>query len=396
MLQTLTDISTKELKQIAQPTIDDILKVGSDKETMLRILGATKSNRRKNYFQQALYLYPELLNDEHSKQVIKDKKKSMVNGARTGRLRVNGYYIYLIPDLYAFCERLFLVIEEPNGLLNNNEVYTNVFEEGKVDLLRSPHLYKEHCIRNNIRKEKIDDWFITKVVYTSVKDPISRIMQFDNDGDKSLVIQDDLFVEIAERNMEGVVPLYYEMESAESEKITNRKIYDSLLMAFKANIGEVSNNITKVFNSKNPDLEVVKWLTAENNYIIDFAKTLYMPKRPDDVDEKIKEYIKTKVPHFFIEAKGKDKDKVEPINNSTVNRLRRIIPNKRIKFEDVAGEFDYKVLMSEEVEHLNHEIIKKYEQLDRGKKWIINDFKNNKSYDKLHVFAYIRDELRKV
>ncbi len=34
----------------------------------------------------------------------------------------------------------------------------------------------------------------------------------------------------------------------------------------------------------------------ENNFTIDFAKTLFMPTRPDHVDEKIKDYIKNKVP----------------------------------------------------------------------------------------------------
>lgn len=397
MLQTLTDISTKELKSIAQATVDDILRLGSDKETMLRVLGATGTNKYKNYYQQALYLYPELLNDEHSKKIIKDKKKALVNDGRTGKLKINGYYIFLIPDLFAFCERLFLGIESPNGLLENGEVYTNIFVEGKVDLLRSPHLYKEHCIRNNIHNDKLKKWFITNGIYTSVKDPISRILQFDNDGDKSLVIKDDLFIGIAERNMEGIVPLYYEMESAKAEFVTNEKIYESLLLAFKANIGEVSNNITKVFNSKNPDLNVVKWLTAENNYIIDFAKSLYMPTRPEKVDEQIRGYIKTKVPHFFIEAKGKDKSKVEPINNSTVNRLRKIIPNQRIKFEEIAGNFDYKVLMSGDVEKLNYDIIDKYKELEKIKRKIMRSEKyKNRKEGKFYVDKYIREELLKV
>lgn len=397
MLQTLTDVTTSELKRLAQPTIDDILKIGSDKETMLRVLGATNTNKNKNYYQQALCLYPEMLNDEHSKKIIKDKKKSMVRDARAAKLRINGRYIYLIPDLYAFCEKLFLGKDNPNGLLQNGEVFCNVYEEGKVDILRSPHLYKEHCVRKNQITDERKKWFITNGIYTSIFDPISRILQFDNDGDKALVIQDDLFIEIAERNMKNIVPLYYEMGMANAEQITDKKIYDSLLLAFKANIGEVSNNITKVFNSDNVDLQVVKWLTAENNYIIDFAKTLYMPKRPDWVDEKIKGYIKSKVPYFFIEAKDKEKDKVAPINNSTVNKLRRIIPNKRIKFEEIAGIFDYKMLMSEEVERIDSKIVKKYYELTRSKKMIIrnNSFKSKRE-GKLYVDKFIREQINKL
>src|SRR5699024_6420698 len=130
MLQTLTDISDKELEKISQSTVDDILNIGSDKETMLRVLGATESNPFTNSFQEALMIYPELLNDVHAKEVIKDVKKSMVKQARAGILNIKASYVYLCPDMFAFCERLFLGIENPRGLLENGEVYSSVFDEG--------------------------------------------------------------------------------------------------------------------------------------------------------------------------------------------------------------------------------------------------------------------------
>lgn len=179
MLQTLTDVTKEELEHLAQKTVNDIEKVGSDKETMLRVLGATVNTKYKSYFQQALLLYPELLNDSFAKKTIKDKRKSMIKDARAGKLRINGKYTFLIPDLYAFCERLFLHIDNPKGLLSNGEVYCSLFKEGKVDILRSPHLYKEHCVRNNSFNSKREKWFITKGIYTSIFDPISRILQFD-------------------------------------------------------------------------------------------------------------------------------------------------------------------------------------------------------------------------
>lgn len=397
MLQTLTDVTNEELKTIASSTIEDISNIGSDKETMLRVLGATESNKYKTYFQKSLMLYPELLNKNPAKKIIKEKKKSLVKDALAAKLKVNGKYTYLIPDLYAFCEKLFLKEENPKGLLGNGEVYCNIFKEGKVDILRSPHLYKEHSIRENKFSKEREKWFTTSGIYTSIFDPISRILQFDNDGDKGLVVQNDLFTEIAERNMEGVLPLFYEMSSASAGQITSEIVYESLLLAFKANIGEVSNNITKVFNSNNIDLDVVKWLTAENNYAIDYAKTLYMPKRPEWVDEKISSYIKGKIPHFFREAKGKEKNKVDEINGSTVNRLRKIIPNKAIKFEDVAGNFNYKYLMSEEVKNLDQSIIKEYRRLERSKRWLVRNNQNkSKKEGRLYVDKYIRDKLREV
>jgi hypothetical protein len=397
MIQTLTDMTDEELAKISQSTVEDILKIGSDKETMLRILGATETNRRKNYFQQALSIYPELLNDEHSKQVIKDKKKRLIKDARAGKLNVKGKYTFLIPDLYAFCERLFLGNEQPKGLLNNGEVYCDLFDEGKVDCLRAPHLYREHGVRNNVLDEEKAKWFITRGVYTSVHDPISKILQFDNDGDKSLVVSDKTFVEVAERNMEGIVPLYYEMAKAPAEQINSEDIYKSLVSAYKANIGEISNNITKIWNSDNVNLDVIKWLCMENNFTIDFAKTLYMPTRPEDVNQIISQYIKAKVPHFFVYAKDKEEKNVEELNDSVVNKLECIVPNNRIYFTRVAGKFDYKLLMKNPRIMVDEEIVNKYVELDRSKKWARNDISHKlKNNESLYMYSDIKQKILEI
>lgn len=96
--------------------------------------------------------------------------------------------------------------------------------------------------------------------------------------------------------MADIVPLYYEMSVAQKQEINSRNIYEALTLAYGINIGEYSNNITKIWNSDNINLDVIKWLCMENNFTIDFAKTLFMPTRPDHVDEKIKDYIKIKCP----------------------------------------------------------------------------------------------------
>jgi hypothetical protein len=386
MIQTLTDMSSEELALLSQDTTQDILKIGSDKETMLRVLGATETNKRKNYFQQALSIYPELLNDEHSKQVIKDKKKRLIKDARSGKLNVKGKYTFLCPDLYAFCERLFLGIEQPSGLLSNGEVYCDLFDNGKVDCLRAPHLYREHGVRENVLDEEKSKWFITHGVYTSIYDPISKMLQFDNDGDKSLVIQDDVLVNVAHRNMQGIVPLYYEMAKAPAEQINSEDIYKSLVSAYKANIGEISNNITKIWNSNNVNLDVIKWLCMENNFTIDFAKTLYMPKRPQHVNEIISKYIKARVPHFFIYAKDKEEKNVECLNDSVVNKLEIIVPNKPIQFKKIAGMFNYKMLLKNKKVNINQDIIDLFEQINRTKRHTMSRKEELNSYDTSYFY----------
>lgn len=396
MLQTLTDISDEELIQMSSKTVKDITTLGTDKETMLRVLGATEKKKHRTALQDALLLYPELLNDDHTKEIIKNKKKSMIKDAKSGKLLVDGArYTYLCPDLYAFCEKLFLNIQNPKGLLSGNDVHCSLYDEGYIDILRSPHLFREHGVRWNKKDEKYEKWFITPGVYTSIHDPISKLLQFDNDGDKALIISDELIVNIAKRNMENIVPLYYEMSVAQKQEINSKNIYEALTLAYGINIGEYSNNITKIWNSDNINLDVIKWLCMENNFTIDFAKTLFMPTRPDHVDEKIKDYIKNKVPHFFINAKDKEEHSVELINESTVNKLDSIIPSDRINFAAVAGKFDYRFLLKNKDIKLDDAIISEYKRLDQNKKWLMND-EDIKPGQKLYVYKVIKDRLLKI
>ena len=160
----------------------------------------------------------------------------------------------MLPDFYAACEYWFLNIENPDGLLRNHEVWCNLYKHKKeLDCLRSPHLYKEHAIRNNVscvgeedRKQLISKWFVTNAIYTSCHDLISKVLQFDVDGDKSLVIADEKYIEVAKRSMEGIVPLYYNMRKSEPKELNSKNIYDGLNAAFTGgNIGIYSNNISK-------------------------------------------------------------------------------------------------------------------------------------------------------
>lgn len=100
------------------------------------------------------------------------------------------------------------------------------------------------------------------------------------DGDKSLIIADKEFIRIAERNMQGIVPLYYNMRKAKPTELNAANIYKGLNAAFTgSNIGTYSNNITKIWNSdifingtdeeKQHAVDIVKLLCMENNFCID-------------------------------------------------------------------------------------------------------------------------------
>ena len=371
MLQTLTDIDEYEMKKLCERTVWNIRSIGYDRRTMLKVLGVTKGNNRKNYLQQAIEIYPELLNDAYCKNVLRQVKRSLVKNARAGKIDINGKYTFIVPDLYAFCERLFLGIESPKGLLADGEVSCLLYKgSDELDCLRSPHLYKEHAVRKNVVNPEVSKWFVSNGLYTSVNDLISKLLQFDVDGDKALVVADRNFINIAKRNMEGIVPLYYEMGQAKIELITNQSLYEGMTTAYSSgNIGKISNDITKEFDNEEPNLDVVKYLCMENNFTIDYAKTLYKPTRPKHIDELISGRIRRKVPHFFRYAKNREVRRVEPHNDNTVNKLKTVIPNPNINFKKVGlDNFNFRKLMyrnniSIETDSAK-KIIEKYNEVD--------------------------------
>lgn len=187
MLQSLTDITDEEIYQIAKPSIDKLTNLCSSVDDIKNVFGITPYNLYKTSFQKAIDIYPELLNDVYVRIKLKDIKDSLVKKYKSGKLQVKGKYTFILPDFYAACEHWFMGIETPEGLLSNGEVFCWLFRlNDKLDCLRSPHLFMEHCIRDNIayngneRQEPIREWFCTNAIYTSSCDLISKVLQFDD------------------------------------------------------------------------------------------------------------------------------------------------------------------------------------------------------------------------
>jgi hypothetical protein len=88
----------------------------------------------------------------------------------------------------------------------------------------------------------------------------------------------------------------------------------------------------------------------ENNFTIDYAKTLFKPVRPDIINAQIMAITSQKLPQLFVYAKDKEVEQTEPINNSVVNQLEALVPNKRLDFKDM-GYFDYRMLMVPDYQH---------------------------------------------
>ena len=422
MLQTLTDITDKEILDIAGFSIDCLNNISSSIENIQNAFGATSYNLEKTAFQKSIELYPNLLNDEYVKSQLREIKDSMIKKFKSGKLRIHGKYTFLLPDFYAACQYWFMGIKEPKGLLDDGEVFCWLFRKSeKLDCLRSPHLFREHAIRKNIacsnynqRQLELRKWYCTDAIYTSSHDLISKILQFDVDGDKSLVVADKTIIKVAERNMQGIVPLYYNMKKAKPSILNNETIYNGLNAAFGgSNIGLYSNDISKIWNNevfisgteeeKIQALDVIKLLCCENNFKIDYAKTLYMPERPKFVRELVSSFTKENVPYFFKYAKDKEEHQISKINNSFVNKLNSIIPNVRINCRSIGLEkIDYTLLMSNpniecKVEFTNNgklikektdQLIIKYYELNKKYGYAIN---NAKKVDKSFSYEMLKN-----
>lgn len=380
MLQTLYDATDEEVKDLCKVPNKKIDEICDSLENALEFFGVylNEDDEGKDYFQKSLRIYPELLTDPSSRDDLRDLKNSLVKKYRGAKLDVIGKFTFVLPDLYAFCEWLFMGVDVPQGLLENNEVYCRLYKTSKeLDCLRSPHLYIEHAIRNNVcskkyRGQNLSDWFDTDAIYTSTYDPISRILQFDVDGDRLLVLAQKRIINMAKRCMNGINPLYYEMKKANAEEINNKNIYSGLKLAFTGGkIGGISNDITKIWNSGeiNEDaMNAVRWLCMETNFTIDYAKTLFKPTRPEHVDAILKSYGKNKVPHFFYYAKDKNMNQVEAINDSTINKIVKEIKNPKNMFQPIRRleKIDYLMLLKDKNDtYYNEEVNKIFDRWNK-------------------------------
>lgn len=214
-------------------------------------------------------------------------------------------------------------------------------------------------------------------VYIGVKDIMSKLLMYDNDGDKLLLHNNKTIIKCAKQfqSKYGMIPNYYDMPKANPEMLNNTTLFEGIVNAYHhGNIGTPSNEITKIWSTLNVHsssedvqsaIDVVSLRCADVNFTIDYAKTLYKPEIPKHILGKYKKYSGHKVPHFFIYAKNKTIKQVERSNNCVIDRISRIVKSNRIVFKNLLGKYSYKVLMNNPNIDTNTEKAKKILELYR-------------------------------
>lgn len=407
VLQQLINMTDNQIDLLSNNFCELIKQVHTDRDKQLEFLGATSKN--KNNFQEALRLYPEMLNSAYVKKQISDKITAEKENACSGKIELkNSKRVFILSDPTAFCDWLFGKIENPKGVLKDGEVYCNLYKnEAKLDILRSPSLSFEHVIRNNTRTKGKNKWFNTNGLYTSVHDVISKILAFDVDGDEALIITTDWIIELVEDMIKtyDIKPIYFEMGKAGAKEINNSNIAESLLYVYhKSNIGKVSNKLTCLWNSDNPmkKYDLMQKLCAHNNDVIDSAKTLSIPKLPDDVKDALE---KEKYPYFFQWAKDKKEFQCKKISNSTMDRLCAKIETIGYTDFDYSkgfGTFRIKTLLSNQGDfEIDKNVIEKYLTLEKIALSKINEYarqfddENSEEKKKTDIKAMFYDEAKK-
>lgn len=399
MWQTLTDITDDEIEYFTSNIKERVVKAHSNMDTMLNILGADEENKYKNYFQKALEMYPEMLQESYSKQKLSDDLKSFKKEAKSGKLdTINSKYTFIVPDPYAFCEWLLNKEEQPKGLLKRGQVSCKLFKSKNLVCERSPHLSREHyCAENVIDDKDIKKWYKTDALYISTDDLITLLLLCDEDGDRSLVISDDKYFDICKRNMEGIYPAYYEMNKAGAIEINEENVYNSLVTAYKySDIAKYSNCLTNIWN-RNDEINVetmntINKICCLNNFAIDSAKTLTLPRATKELEDLIDNKFKRN-PYFFKFAKDKKGTQVYKMNNSTMNRIVKNIETMSRKtsyvFSKEFGKFDSSLLLNDKNIKINEvvenmeliEIYKEIQLRQQKRKFNPNDINLKLFYD---------------
>lgn len=368
LITLTTEMQDSDIYDLARYDIDCINGVGNNIQCMLNLLGANECrNNQMSNLQKSLALYPEMLNDQYIRSSLKNSKYSLMKKMRSGKFDINGAYVYCIPDPLACLQWWFTDMDKSNieqfGFVKKDHVSCNLFnDKEEVDCLRSPHLDHAHCIRKNQTDELTKNWIKSSGVYIGMTDIMSRLLMYDNDGDKLLVHNNKTIINCAKsfQKKYGMIPNYYEMPKANPELLSNTSLFNGIVLAYHhGNIGAPSNEITKIWSTLNPQsvkeeiqkaIDTVSLRCVDVNFTIDYAKTLYKPYITSDILSDYKRYSKMKVPYFFMYAKNKKECQVEQIGKCNIDRISNIVKCKRIEFkqmEERLSKYSYETLMTD-------------------------------------------------
>ena len=207
------NLTDETIKKLADKTVRYIEDAKKNPKAALQLMGIEIDSEdmedkmkdvEMNVLHAAILKYPQLLNDIHVQKIMKSVLLSERRKAQGCKLVLDGFWSYICPDLYAFCQWLFLGQDVPEGLVPNGYIYNHYYNDKEIEetcCLRYPHLSDcEHGIRKVLQSKECEEWFNGTDTIVSSHDLISEVLQADWDGDHICLVHDKTSNGIAKVN----------------------------------------------------------------------------------------------------------------------------------------------------------------------------------------------------
>lgn len=243
-----------ELKELCQPTIDEIMGVlGMDYRKSLVFLAGFGLNENNafnddfDYCTRALMIDDRMINDPFVRRKIWNMIVKRIEMAKRGAIKVNANFAMISGDPYALCQSIFGL--KITGLLKSGEIYHKYWiDKGstEVSCFRAPM-----TCHNNIRRMKLNKsnearhWYryIQTASILNCWDTACDAMNgADKDGDTNMDTDNPIIV----KNTLNSPTIVCMQRRAEKVIPTEEDIIQANKLAFNDDIGIVTNHVTSM------------------------------------------------------------------------------------------------------------------------------------------------------
>lgn len=248
------ELDDDDINELVTPTVLKIKKaLCGDYKTTLEFLGANEKTEIGSNINciDALLTSEQMMKDPYVRRSVYGMIKKKIDGAKIGKIEVNGDFQVISGDPYALVQSMLGV--EVTGLLGANEIYTDywdMLDVNEVLLFRAPM-----TSHNNIRKAKVTHsdecryWYkyMKRITIISCKDTITMALNgADMDGDTFFSTNNPVLL----RNYKPMLPIMCVQNKADKKKITEKEIIKSNKNGFSFARGEVVGSVTNRITSQ--------------------------------------------------------------------------------------------------------------------------------------------------
>lgn len=248
------ELSDKDIEELVNPTIERIEKaLCGDYESTLEFLGANRKTEIGNNINciDALLTSEKMMEDPYVKRSVYGMIKKKIDGAKIGKIEVEGDFQLASGDPYALVQSMLGV--EVTGLLEADEIYSDYWDNNEVEevlLFRAPM-----TSHNNIRKVKVSHreecrrWYkyMKRITIVSCKDTITIAENgADFDGDTFFSTNNKVLL----KNHKKKPVIMCVQNKADKKVVTEKLLRSSNKNGFSFARGEVVGTVTNRITSQ--------------------------------------------------------------------------------------------------------------------------------------------------